>query len=205
MMVYTICYDIDKFRCIRYYFDKERTIQNEFEYFNIECCFIDFDDKVCEEISIEFVIEKFREIKRIDSLNVFSLHYHLNQNEVKTTLIECSRKFIFLMGVHHRQYRENAFYMYKKLSNKFLVDSRIMINTIFFREVNLNYIMSYIEKSIPKILRTENEFMFFSIDNSSKKQSDRIKRNDKDPVEMMKDDLILYSFTVSEFSYKNKM
>ena len=99
--MYIIYYDIDKFKCIRYYFDKERTIQNEFEYFNIKYCFIDFNNKVYKKIPIEFIIKKFRETKRIDSLDVFFLYYYLNQNEVKTTLIKCNRKFVFLIDVYH--------------------------------------------------------------------------------------------------------
>jgi hypothetical protein len=63
--------------------------------------FIDFNDKVCEETLVKLIIKKFHEIKKIDYLDVFSLHYHLNQNEVKMNLIKCDQKFIFLIGVHH--------------------------------------------------------------------------------------------------------
>ena len=62
--------------------------------------------------------------------------------------------------------------MYKGLPNKFPVDSRIMIDTVFFQEVNSNYTMSYIEKLTSKKSTTENEFMFFLIDDSLDKQLD---------------------------------
>jgi hypothetical protein len=95
--------------------------------------------------------------------------------------------------------------MHKGLPNKFPVDSRIMIDTVFFREANPNYTMPYIEKSAPKKSTTGNEFMFFSIDDPSEKQSGRVNRSGKDPAEMMEDDLILCSPTVPGFSYRNKM
>lgn len=55
----------------------------------MKCCFINFNGKVYEKISIELVIEKFCGIKRIDSLDIFPLYYHSNQNEIKINLIEC--------------------------------------------------------------------------------------------------------------------
>ena len=47
--------------------------------------------------------------------------------------------------------------------------------------------------------------MFFLINDSLKKQLDRIKKNNKDTVKITKDDLILYSLIVLEFSYRNKI
>jgi hypothetical protein len=168
IVVYTTCYGTGKPRCVRYHFGEERMMQNGLEYFNMECCFIDFDGKVCGETPVELVIEKFRGTKKIDCLNAFPLHYHPNQNEVKANLIECGQKFISLMGVHHHQYRGNAFYIQKGLLNKFPVDSRIMIDKVFFQQANPNYTMPHIEKSVRQNL-SENTYILFSTDDLSEK------------------------------------
>lgn len=66
------------------------------------------------------------------------------------------------MGVYHRQYRGNAYCIYKRLPNKFPVDSRIIINTVFFQEANPYYTMLYIEKSDKKKSLKDNSIFFFN-------------------------------------------
>ncbi len=63
---------------------------------------MDFDSKASRETLIELIIIKFRGIKRVNSLNAFPLEYYLNKNEIKVHLVEYSRKFISLIGVHYR-------------------------------------------------------------------------------------------------------
>jgi len=101
-VIYTTYYSTNKSRYIKYYFGEERTIDNNVEYFYLECYYVDFDSKASEETLIELIILKFRRIKRINSLNVFPLEYYLNKNEIKLYLIEYSRKFISLIGVYYR-------------------------------------------------------------------------------------------------------
>ena len=43
------------------------------------------------------------------------------------------------MGVYYRQYRGDAFYMRKGQPIKVPVNSRIMIDTVFFQKANPNY------------------------------------------------------------------
>ncbi len=102
MVVYTTCFGTGKPRCVKYHFGEERTIDNGVEYFHLECHYVDFDGKAFGETPIELAILKFRGIKRIDSLNTFPLEYHSNKDKVKAHLIQCGRKFISLIGVHHR-------------------------------------------------------------------------------------------------------
>ncbi len=87
---------------MKYYFSKERTIDNNVEYFHLEYYYVDFDSKASRETLIELAIIKFRRTKRISSLDAFPLEYYLNKNEIKVYLIDHSRKFISLIGVHHR-------------------------------------------------------------------------------------------------------
>ena len=75
---------------------------NGLEYFHLECGYIDFDGKVFRETSIELAIWKFRGTKRISSLNIFPFEYPPSKDKVKAGLVDCGRKFVSLMGVHHR-------------------------------------------------------------------------------------------------------
>jgi len=202
-VVYTTCFGTGKPRCVKYQCGEERTTDNKVEYFHLECCYVDFDGKVFGETSIELAILKFRGTKRISSLDAFPLEYHPNKHEVKAHLVECGRKFVSLMGVHHRQYRGDAFYMRKGQPVKVPVNSRIMIDRVFFHEANPNYTRPRIHESAKQ--DSDESWMIFGIDDRSTDQSDQVKSTGKDPAEMNEDDLILCSPTVPGFSYGNKL
>jgi hypothetical protein len=53
------------------------------------------------ETEVEAGITKFHGAKRIDTLILFPLEYHLDKDKVKVELIKCGRKFISLKGTHH--------------------------------------------------------------------------------------------------------
>ncbi|KAI9726527.1 MAG: hypothetical protein M1835_003773, partial [Candelina submexicana] len=146
-VVYTTCFGTGKPRCVRYDFGEERTTSNGVEYFHLECRYVDFDGKVFGETSIELAIVKFRGTKRINSLDAFPLEYHPSKDEVKANLVECGHKFVSLMGVHHRQYRGDAFYMRKGQPIKVPVNSRVMIDAVYFQEANPNYTRPRINES----------------------------------------------------------
>ena len=102
IVVYTTYYSTGKPRYIKYYFGEERKMDNNVKYFHLEYYYVDFDSKASGETSIELAIIKFRGTKRINSLDAFPLEYHPNKNEIKAHLVEYSRKFMSLIGVHHR-------------------------------------------------------------------------------------------------------
>ena len=174
------------------------------EYFHLECHCLDSDGKAFGEATVEPGILKFRGTKRIDSLGVFPLEYHPNIIEVQAHLVECGRKFVSLMGVHHRQYRGDAFYMHKGKPIEVPVNGQIMIDAIFFHEANPNYSRPRISES-GKYESTGLAGMFFSSDDDSAKRSNQIKSNGKDPAEIKEDELILCNPTVPGFSYGNKI
>jgi len=204
MVVYTTCYGTGKPRCVKYHFGEERTMDNNVEYFHLECHYVDFDGKASGETSIELAIMKFRGTKRISSLDAFPLEYHPNKNEMKAHLVECGRKFVSLMGVHHRQYRGDAFYMRKGKPIKVPVNSRIMIDSVFFQEANPNYTRPSINQTANQDSSDEAWTIFWSEDRSTNR-SDQVKSIGKDPTEMDEDDLVLCSPTVPGFSYGNKL
>jgi len=68
-------------------------------YFYIRGRYVDFDGKVFGEVLIDIGILKFRGSKPINSLDVFSLLYHDNADQVRAELVKCGRKFSSLNSV----------------------------------------------------------------------------------------------------------
>ena len=204
MVVYTTCYGTGKPRCVKYHLGEERKMDNGVEHFHLECHYVDFDGKAFGETSIELAILKFRGTKRIDSLDAFPLEYHPNKSQVRADLVNCGRKFTSLMGIHHRQYRGDAFYMRKGQPFKVPVNSRIMIDAVFFHEANPNHTRPTINQ-LAKQDTSDEAWMMFGSDDRSTNQSHQVKSNGKYPAEMDEDGLILCSPTVPGFSYGNKL
>ena len=203
MVVYNTCLGTGKPRCVKYHFGEERTT-NGIEYFHLECRYVDFDGKVIGETPIEVAILKFRGTKKIHTLDAFPFEYHPNKKEMKAHLVECGRNFISLMGIRHRQYRGDAFYVRKGKPIKVPVNCRIMIDAIYFREANPNYARPRISGFEHEDL-SNNAFDFFESGDGSMTRSDQVKGDGKDPTEMTEDDLILCSPTVPGFCYGNKL
>lgn len=203
-VVYTTCFGTGKPRCVKYNSGEEKTTNNGVEYFHLECRYLDFDGKVFGETSVELVIPKFRGTRKVNSLDAFPLKYHSSKNKILAHLIDCGRKFVSLMGVHHRQYRGDAFYVRKGKPIKIPVNCRIMVDAAYFQEANPNY-------TTPRINGSEHEnssnntYIFFENDDRSTNQFDQIKNNDKNSVDMTKNELIFCSSTVLEFNYDNKL
>lgn len=98
------------------------------QYFRIEARYLDFNGKEFGEALTAVPIWKFNGSKPIHSLAYFPLKYHPSADEEEQRLIICGRKFISLMGKHHRRYKGEAFYMEKGKPVKISIDGRIMRN-----------------------------------------------------------------------------
>jgi hypothetical protein len=98
-----------------------------------------FDGKVFGETSIELAILKFRGTKRINSLDAFALEYIRAKTRSRHISSNAVGSFVSLIGVHHCQYRGDAFYMRKGQPIKAPVNSRLMIDAVYFQEANPNY------------------------------------------------------------------
>jgi len=91
------------------------------------------------EASINLAIVKFRRKRRINTLNAFPLRYYPDERGIKAGLIKCGRKFVSMLGAHYRYYRGTAFYIEDGEPVKVSIDSRVILNTTFFRKINPNY------------------------------------------------------------------
>lgn len=92
-------------------------------------------------------IDEFRGARRIDSLGVFPLAYHEDEEEVRKKLIERGRKFGSLKGMHYKFYKGLAFFKRKRGAVRLNVNGRIMVDPSTFRRINPNYRMSPVKES----------------------------------------------------------
>lgn len=160
-MIYTTCFDIDKSRCVIYDVDEEQKTSNKLKYYKMKCRYLNYDDQVFKKASINLIIVKFREKKRISTLNAFSLRYHSNEQEMKVELVECDRKFVFMLEAYHRHYRDTTFYMKDEELVKIFVNNRVMLDVAFFRKMNFNYIRSQSYELIKKKMNNNKYFNAF--------------------------------------------
>jgi hypothetical protein len=124
----------------------------------MKCRYLDTDNKVVGEALIELGIRKFREMKRINKLEDFPLEFHPNESEMKAHLVECGRRFLSLIDAHHRWYRGKAFYTCKGRPMEVFVNSRIIIDALYSREVNPNYARSCITEPDKNRCRRLNSY-----------------------------------------------
>jgi hypothetical protein len=204
-IVYTTCVGTLKPRCVVFDYGEEKTRKNETKYYGMTCHYLDFDGDVFGEATVELAIPKFRGAVRIGSLKSFPLCYHPDQNAIKVDLISCGKKFVSLMGSHHRHCHGAAF----TLDNdgnvvKLAVNSRIMVDAAFFRKINPNY-------SRPRVSEVEDTksenygyFDLFEII-SDAPISRQIKNTDLDPTEMGDRDLLICCPTAPGFSLEDKI
>lgn len=117
------------------------------KFFQLDCHYIDYDGKTFGEANAVLEIDEFRGARRIDSLGVFPLAYHEDEEQVRTGLIERGRKFGSLKGMHYKFYKGLAFFKRKRGAVRLNVNGRIMVDPSTFRRINPNYRMSPVKES----------------------------------------------------------
>jgi hypothetical protein len=199
-LVYTTCFGSKKPRCVIYDSAEEKTSKFGVKYYNMECRYLDFNGEVFGEVSINLSIPKFHGAKRINTLEAFPLQYHSNESAVRADLLQCGRKFVSLMGSHHRHYCGEAFVMEEGEAARFSVSGRIMVDAAFFRKVNPTY-------SRPPVIEPENSdsgISFWISDESVSEPADQIQSYDKALADMTENDLLICCPTVLGFSLSDK-
>lgn len=176
---------------------EKKTTTNRMTYFHMKCRYLDSDELVFDEVSTALDVGKFVDVKRIVTLDAFFLEYHSRRSEMRVSLIERDRRFVFLLSVQYLQYHGNAFFMKKRKMIEVPVKSWIMIDAAFFRENNLNYVRSRISELIEKHSLSAEWYNFES--------EKLIKSNDVKSSQMNENALLLCSSIVREWSFGNKL
>jgi hypothetical protein len=168
------------------------------EYFHIDGRYLDFDGKVFGEVPIETGILKFPGSRPVDSLDIFPLACHQNEEKIKAELIACGRKFHALIGVCHRQYDGIAFQMKQGKPVLISVKGRIVVDAAFFRQVNPNYTRPSIISARKK--RSIDIWDLMEDASSSEGKTKRVNRG-----ELKEGDFLLCRPTVLGFSLDDKL
>jgi hypothetical protein len=141
-LVYTTCSGTHKHRCVRYSFGEEKKTILGGTYWSLDCRYLDFNGEDLGLLPIQLKIAKFRGAKRISALEAFPLQYHVQATRIRADLLRCGRKFMSLMGATHCHCNGNAFYMRDGEPVEVRIDSRVMVDAVWFRKMNPNYFRS---------------------------------------------------------------
>lgn len=195
--VYTTCFGTGKPRCVKYDAGEVKIRSNEEKFYRLDCRYFDFDGKIIGEVSTSIEIPKFRGCIHINRLDAFPLSYHSASSRIRAELIDCGRRFLSLCGMHHRHYRGSAFFINQNKMVKVLVDSRVILDAAFFREMNPNY-------ARPKVDGSSSAISFFDLFCGSS-TTEKVRCADLESNELELADLLFCCPTVPGFSFADKL
>jgi len=146
-----MCAGSNEPRCLKLDWGEQKESLDRGKFFQLDCHYVDYDGKTYGEASAVLEIDEFRGARRIDSLGVFPLAYHEDEEDVRERLIERGRKFGSLKGMHYKYYKGLAFFKRKRGVVRVNVNGRIMVDPSTFRRINPNYRMSPVKESASHI------------------------------------------------------
>jgi hypothetical protein len=199
--VYTTCFGTGKPRCVKYDAGEEKTKSSGEKFYRLDCRYFDFDGKIFGEVSTSVDIPKFRGCVCINTLKAFPLLYHSASSRIRAELIDCGRRYLSLCGMHHRHCCGNAFFVDKDQTVKVSVDSRVMVDAAFFREMNPNYARPKVDGSTSTISCID----FFGCSSTSTESTEKVRCADVEPNELEPADLLFCCPTVPGFSFTDKL
>ena len=194
-IVYTTCLDTEKSACFRFDKAEEKTTTAGATYLHMECRYFDSDGAVFGEVSTPLGGAKYAGVKRIVNLDAFPLEYHPRRTEVRASLVAQGRRFVSMLGIHHLQYHDNAFFVEKGEVVEVRVNSRIMVAAAFFRENNPNYLRLRISGLVERRSLINGWFS---------EPEEEVQNNGTEANKLKEDDLLLCSSTVRGWSFGNK-
>ena len=106
--------------------------------------------------------------------------------------MDCGRKFLSLCGMHHRHCRGNVFFVNRYQAVKLSIDSRVIINAAFFREINPDYVRPKVDGSSSAISNID----LFDCSSTSTESTEQVRRADLAQKEVDPADLLFCCPTV---------
>ncbi|KAK5080063.1 hypothetical protein LTR64_008773 [Lithohypha guttulata] len=190
--VVATCPGSGQVRCLQYNTGDEKKTEQGIEYFELQCQYLDFDGKVFVTVTERLPVERFRGAREITTLDTYPIHFHPTPNQILQSLIGRGRKFISLIGSHHRTYDGIAFRRLKDGLARKSVQSKIMIDADQFRKTIPGY---------ARIITKKTEEGLFS-DIVTTQQ--RVTKWEMDLANLPEDKLVLCPPTVLGFSLNDK-
>ncbi len=179
------------------YTGEEMIRNNDIQFWQLSCRYLEFDGEVFGEVSTLLKIEKFRGPKRISTLEALPIECHPRKMIIKSDLVSCGRKFVSLMGVHHQYCKGSAFTKDQRGDLvKVVVDGRIMIDTVFFRKMQSNYIRPWVVVEDDTMSESDHIGIYFR----SVPSSDQFKQTSPSPATLKEYHLICFP-VVPGFSF----
>ncbi|OJD25638.1 hypothetical protein ACJ73_02991 [Blastomyces percursus] len=203
IFVYSTFLGTGKPRCVMFDAGDEKTKMNGIKYFSLDCRYLDFDGEVFGEAGTQLEVVRFHGPRPIHNLDAFPLDHHPNKSDAMKSLINCGRNFCDLKGQHIRHCRGRAFVQVRGEIVQISINSRIMVDPAFFRQMNPNY-------ARPRINQRSESYSGSSIDldaildnNQDQPKREQVKSNGVNPSEMKDADFLICCPTVLGYFSEN--
>ncbi|EDN03641.1 predicted protein [Histoplasma mississippiense (nom. inval.)] len=208
IFVYSTCLGTGKPRCVIFDAGEEKTKMNGIKYFSLDCRYLDFDGEVFGEAGTQLEVTGFHGPRPIHTLEAFPLDHHPNKSGVMTSIIDFGRKFCSLKGQHIRHCRGRAFFKVRGEIVQICINSRVMVDSAFFRQMNPNYTRPRINQRNGSYVDNDgithvNVSAFF--DNQDQRMRDQVKSNGMNPSEMKDVDFLICCPTVLGFCFNENI
>ncbi|KAH8878683.1 hypothetical protein GQ53DRAFT_82027 [Thozetella sp. PMI_491] len=189
--VYTTCRGTKASRCLLFTQIEERKDIVGSKYMHLESRYIGSDGKVLGEVTTSSAIPIFRGERRIDSLTAYPLQYHPEKDDIRKQLEECGRKYVSLLGIHHRKYTGKAFDYDEKANIVALhVEGNIMVDFECFHENMPNYPSA-------RVQQMRHQYSVLG-------RCEVLKPANVDPTQLKLEEFLICSPTVLGFSFEKK-
>jgi hypothetical protein len=199
--MYTTYFDTRKPRYVKYDASEEKTKSNKEKFYRLNYRYFDFNSEIIREVSTLIDILKFRGYILINRLNAFLLSYYSTLSRIRVELINYSRRFLSLYRMYYRHYYSNIFLINKDKLVKVLVNSRVIINASFFREMNPNYVRLKMDDSSLIISYID----FFNGLSTSTKSIEKVRYANLEINELELANLLFYYLIMLDFSFIDKL
>ncbi|KAG6864452.1 hypothetical protein C0991_009401 [Blastosporella zonata] len=123
----------------------QRTALEGKSCYQLTCESIDLVDRISDgsvvvgKVQTQILVRQFKGTTKIQNLDAYPLEYHPNPAALLEVLLKRGKKWVGLVGVHHKQYRGIAA---TKIASgklgKHNIDGRIMIDRATYRRLNPN-------------------------------------------------------------------
>ena len=136
---------------------------------------------------------------QINTLAVYPLQFYPDLDRTRNDLIQYSRTFLSLQGIHYKEYNSQAFWFNNKgKQHIYYIKSRIIINAIRFHKCNPKYSRQQVNKKKLDAL----DFTLLQLPYADR--SSQVKYIDIDLEQLGDNKLILFNLIVLGFSLKDK-
>ncbi|EDN03897.1 predicted protein [Histoplasma mississippiense (nom. inval.)] len=208
IFVYSTCLGTGKPRCVTFDAGEEKTKMNGIKYFSLDCRYLDFDGEVFGDAGTQLEVVRFHGPRLIHTLEAFPLDHHPNKSDAMKSLIDCGRNFCDLKGQHIRHCRGRAFFTVRGEMVQISINSRVMVDPTFFRQMNPNYTRPRInQRSESYVDRDGATHLDFSalFDNQDQREREQVKCNGVNPSKMKDVDFLICCPTVLGFSLNENL